>query len=179
MPTWYDLVFDIPGDRSFTYRADEKGLAGIGKRAMVPFGRRGADSLGFIVGERDELPAGLGESAVKAIRRVVDSAPVFDRDDIDLAGWIADFYLCGRGQALAAMIPSGRRSGEYPQLGDDASGFSGPPLSLSAEQESALKAILEADTGPESGKTGKRAPMFYLYGITGSGKTEVFLRAAA
>ncbi|MCL2610035.1 MAG: primosomal protein N', partial [Treponema sp.] len=41
------------------------------------------------------------------------------------------------------------------------------------------KAILEADTGPESGKTGKRAPMFYLYGITGSGKTEVFLRAAA
>ena len=188
---WLDLVFDIPANRAFTYRADEKGEAAVGRRAMAPFGRGGKDTLGFIVAERDALPDGLGESAVKPIRRVVDAQPVFDERDVELARWVSAYYLCGIGQAVSAMIPSGRRAAPFPSLGGDAGDFADAPLSLSPEQQAALDAIAaERETGePQKNAAGSGAapgvppplpppPMFYLYGITGSGKTEVFLRAA-
>jgi primosomal protein N' len=63
-PRWFDLVFDIPARQAFSYRADEKGDAAVGKRAMVPFGKRGHDTLGFIIAERDKAPEGLSESAI-------------------------------------------------------------------------------------------------------------------
>jgi len=183
---WLDLVFDIPTNQAFTYRADEKGEAAIGKRAMVPFGRGGKDSLGFIIAERDALPEGLNESMVKPIRRVVDAQPVFDERDIALARWISAYYLCGIGQAVSAMIPSGRRIAPYPSLSGDTDDFATAPLSLSPQQQAALDAIIANDTRGIPPPPIITAPMassapplmFYLYGITGSGKTEVFLRAA-
>ena len=54
---YFDIVFDIPADQSFTYRIDDKNEAAAGKRAMVPFGRR--DCLGYIIAERNELPCGV------------------------------------------------------------------------------------------------------------------------
>jgi primosomal protein N' (replication factor Y) len=171
---YLDLVFDIPSTQVFTYRRQEE-KAGTkasakeavpGKRAMVPFGSR--DMLGYIIGERESLPEGIKAGSVKALRRVVDEEPLFEERDLDLARWIAGYYFCGLGQALSAMIPSGKRAGSYPTLGgtEEISGFS---LELSGEQQKALDAIIApAD----------EAPIFYLYGITGSGKTEVFLRAA-
>ena len=182
---WLDLVFDIPASQAFTYRADAKGEAAVGKRAMVPFGRGGRDTLGFIVGERDSVPDGLDESAIKPIRRVVDKEPIFDGADVDLARWIAAYYLCGIGQAVAAMIPSGRRASGSPLLDDDDGFFAENSLALSTQQQAALAAILsgadrdlENEAGAGAGDKSPPPPMFYLYGITGSGKTEVFLRAA-
>ncbi|MDR2134902.1 MAG: primosomal protein N', partial [Treponema sp.] len=197
---YLDLVFDIPAPRSFTYRPDPKGEAAVGKRAMVPFGKRGRDSLAYIAGERDSPPEGVKESEIRAIRRVVDREAVFDARDIGIARWISAYYLCGLGQALAAMIPSGRRAASFPSLPDDLEEIAAAPLELSGEQENALEAITGGETPeapPENGAAESSSlaaprpaggedspsslpspPMFYLYGITGSGKTEVFLRAA-
>ena len=179
MAVYYDLVFDIPSDQSFTYRIDDKNEASAGKRAMVPFGRR--DCLGYIIAERDELPQGVNDDTVKKIRRVVDSETLFDIKDIEIARWMAGYYLCGTGQALSAMIPSGRKM-IYQTLPDSPDEEAQGSLSISDEQASALNAItfgfspapfpLHKTEGPAS------PSMFYLYGITGSGKTEVFLRAA-
>ena len=169
MPSpYFEIVFDIPGNQAFTYRAGEKGEAGQGKRAMVSFGKRKRDCLGYIIGERDTLPSGLKGSSVKPIRRLVDKQPVFDENDLALARWISDFYICGIGQALSTMLPSGRRLTEYSTLAGEIEEVTDSSLALSAEQQSALDAIVNPST----------EKMFYLYGITGSGKTEVFLRAA-
>ncbi|MDR0455416.1 MAG: primosomal protein N' [Treponema sp.] len=167
---WFDLVFDIPAHQAFSYRADEKGEAAVGKRAMVPFGNRGRDSLGYIIAERDAPPADLSESAIKSIRRVVDAEPLFDEQDIDLARWLAAYYLCGIGQAIAAMIPSGRRMVSFDSFFGGSDDIAAEALRLSAEQQTALDVILRDSPATP--------PLFYLYGITGSGKTEVFLRAA-
>jgi primosomal protein N' (replication factor Y) len=165
---YYDLVFNIPQERLFCYRPDEKGEAAIGKRAMVPFGSR--DCLGFVVAGRDSPPEGFAESSIKPIRRLVDKEPVFDQRDLELAKWVAGYYFCSLGEALSTMIPSGRRAGDYPGLaaGEEISSSS---LELSAEQKATLDALL-APRPPD------QHSLFYLYGITGSGKTEVFLRAA-
>ncbi|MDR1575785.1 MAG: primosomal protein N' [Treponema sp.] len=188
---YFDLVFDIPADQMFTYRADErtgaKTEAAVGKRVMVPFGRGRRDALGYIVAERESPPEGVAEAAVKTIRRVVDKEPVFDSRDIGIARWMAAYYLCGTGQALAAMIPSGRRMISYPALPADSEDLAAAPLDLSGEQQAALDAICAGVPAPprraEKAASGAvqsaGAPaMFYLYGITGSGKTEVFLRSA-
>jgi primosomal protein N' (replication factor Y) len=183
---YFDLVFDIPATETFTYRGDEKGEAARGKRVMVPFGSRGRDTLGYVVAERENPPADLEAAAIKSIRRVVDLEPVFDSRDIDIARWMAAYYLCGTGQALAAMIPSGKRIPSGPVLPDDGEEPAATALSLSVEQQAALDAITRQAEFPAAGegsncRAGPRPPpppMFYLYGITGSGKTEVFLRAA-
>ena len=168
---YFDLVFDIPSDRVFSYRMDEKGEAAPGKRAMVPFGKR--DCLGYIIAGHRELPKGIKETSIKSIRRVVDREPIFEGPDLNLAEWIAGYYFCGLGEALAAMIPSGKRAGDYPALAESEE-ITGPPLSLSPEQEEAIVTITKGNAGDE-----KKSPsLFYLFGITGSGKTEVFLRAA-
>ena len=141
----------------------------MGKRAMVPFG--GRDCLGFIIGIQDTPPQGVAIDAIKPIRRVVDREPVFDDRDLELAKWVAGYYFCGTGEALAAMIPSGKRAGDYPALAGDED-ITEAALELSEEQQRALDSIIPP------GKAFDPSLMFYLYGITGSGKTEVFLRAA-
>ena len=167
-----DLVFDLPLREHpvFAYRMDPKGEAAVGKRVMAPFGRR--EMTGYVIGERPEPPPGVAESAIKAVRRVVDAEPIFDGEDIDLARWMAGYYLCGPGEALAAMIPSGRRAGGYSAFSGESDEIASAPLVLSEEQERALAAI----TG--SGASAEKPRPFYLFGITGSGKTEVFLRSA-
>jgi primosomal protein N' (replication factor Y) len=176
--SYFDLVFDIPSCQTFTYKIDEKAEAGPGRRAMVPFGKR--ENLGYIISAREELPKDLPKDSIKAIRRVVDKEPVFDKQDLDLAEWIASYYFCSLGQALAAMIPSGKRTGDYPALGG-ADEMAEAALDLSKEQQHAIEAItqasLQAKKSPAE-KNGDKSPAFYLFGITGSGKTEVFLRAA-
>ncbi|MDR2785986.1 MAG: primosomal protein N' [Treponema sp.] len=176
-----DVVFDLPLKDTFSYRKDEKGEAVPGKRVMVPFGRR--ESLGYVVAERETPPEGIGESAIKTVRRVVDREPIFGGDNIALARWIAGYYFCGTGEALAAMIPSGRRSGASSVIADDAGEIAASGLVLSGEQRRALEAIIAppvtASSCPDKNGTGiNERRLFYLYGITGSGKTEVFLQAA-
>lgn len=167
MTPFFDLAFDIPANRTFTYRADEKSEAAVGKRVRAAFGNRGSDTLGYIIAERETLPSGLKESVIKPIRKVIDAEPIFDERDIDLARWIAAYYLCSIGQAISAMIPSGRRMTAPVTIADDADISVSSP-ELSSEQQTALDSILNSESNP----------MFYLYGITGSGKTEVFLRTA-
>ena len=105
---YFELVFNIPSDKVFSYAKDAKGEAAFGKRAMVPFGRR--DCLGYVIGQKETPPIGMSESSIKPIRRVVDKEPVFDNRDLELAKWMAGYYFCGLGQTLSAMIPSGKRA---------------------------------------------------------------------
>jgi len=187
---YLDLVFDVPLQQRFTYAQDEKGEAALGKRVMAPFGRR--ELLGYVIGEREEAPEGVAPEAIKKIRRVVDKEAIFGTEEIELALWMASYYLCGTGEALATMIPSGRRETGSESLLDEEVQIAETALALSDEQRHALEAILgttaagdttEAATklqpGPKPEQASPQRPsMFYLYGITGSGKTEVFLRAA-
>jgi primosomal protein N' (replication factor Y) len=168
---YLDIVFDIPLNQTFTYRKDDKGEAAPGKRVMAPFGKR--ETMGYVIGGRESPPEGMDASKIKAVRRVVDKEPIFGEEDLALARWISGYYLCGPGEALAAMIPSGRRATGAASFPDEVEDMAGKALELSDEQRRALEAL----TAPAS-TSDTAAARFYLYGITGSGKTEVFLRAA-
>ena len=167
---YLDVVLNVPINRSFTYSytPGEKEKAEIGKRVEVPFGNR--KLTGFITGICDTAPDDVPKEKIRAVRRIVDDEPLLTSELFSLAKWMADYYLCPLGEIVSAMIPSGRReagSGGF-SFADDIP--SGEAHDLSDEQKRAVSDIL-------SGKT-KHARFHYVYGSTGSGKTEVFLRVA-
>ncbi len=156
----YPLVTARALARPFTYLADglEKGSV-----VTVPFGR--AHRRGVVVDLGDEAPA---EVEPVAVDRVLGAIPP---QLVDLALWIADYYGSTPARALALVAPVTRaRRGE---LRPPAAGLAAEaaPETLTQEQTAALERITTALDG--DGGT------FLLYGATGSGKTEVYLRACA
>jgi primosomal protein N' (replication factor Y) len=158
-----EVACNVPVDRVFTYRAPDAGEVPVGSRVMVPFGRRSV--TGFVVGHRDEPPVGLDR--IKAITRVVNKEPLFDRGYLELADWVRRMYFASLGETLSAMVPGGRRETSLPSLGGDEVAPAAVDLELSDEQSAALHTIFAGESG-----------LYYVHGITGSGKTEVFLQAA-
>ncbi|MBN2659513.1 MAG: primosomal protein N' [Spirochaetales bacterium] len=157
-----EVVFNTPVNNSFTYIWKGEGEANIGCRITAPFGRR--TLTGWIIGLPEAAPAGF---ELKEIERVVDSEPLFDEDLLELARWLASLSLCSLGEALSVMLPGGRQEKDIPALGLEDPVDSSGAISLSGEQQNALD---------EMGR--QKGGFYYLYGITGSGKTEVFLQAA-
>ncbi|MDR2521175.1 MAG: primosomal protein N', partial [Spirochaetaceae bacterium] len=186
--TFLELLFDLPLGQSWSYRAPEPPAASaqsplVGKRALAPFGRR--ELTGYIVGEHDSPPDGLEPEKIRPVKRIIDKEPLFGEEEIANARWMSDYYFCARGEALAAMVPSSRRPGAFASFTEDDLDLhpAGGELALSDEQRAALSRIEQALRGA-AGENAARGgglsyPSFYLYGITGSGKTEVFLRAAS
>ena len=155
----YPLVTARALARPFTYLADglEKGSV-----VSVPFGR--AHRRGVVVGLEDEAPPEVEPVAVERVLGSVSPALV------DLALWLADYYGSTPARALALVAPESRarRKGARRREGPKALPAEAAPESLTEEQEAALGRIVGA-----LGSGGS----FLLYGATGSGKTEVYLRA--
>jgi primosomal protein N' (replication factor Y) len=168
MAEFLEVLFDVPRLGPLSYRNDESRSGCLGRRVLAPFGRR--EATGFVVGESESCA--LSADKLKRITRTLDAEPLFDARSVELARWLAGMYFCGHGEALSAMLPSSRSRArgaadrgaviEVEEFEIDDS-----PLTLSGEQSAALERITRDKSGME-----------YLYGLTGTGKTEVFLQAA-
>jgi len=104
-----DVVFDRPLDHAYTYAVPaaltEK--IGVGKRVEVPFGKGGKATAGFCVRVSDRAP-NFGYE-IKDVSRVLDDERTVDEHVMKLTRWMADYYLCGWGQVLHAVVPAGVR----------------------------------------------------------------------
>lgn len=107
-PLFVDVVFDRPLDQAFTYSVpdDLKPQVAIGKRVEAPFGRGDKRTPGFCVRVTTHPPL---HPQVKAITRVLDAQALVDEHLMKLTRWMADYYLCGWGQVLHAVVPAGVR----------------------------------------------------------------------
>lgn len=162
------VAVPVPLDRVFTYRVPlEMESVRLGARVIVPFGRR--TLRGVVVDTSAKLE---GDHALRDITKLVDAEPLFDPDYLRLADWVSRQYVAGLGETLQAMLPGAQRAREVADsIGDEP--LAAAELELSDEQQTAVAALVAEPAG------GAAPPAwFYLYGITGSGKTEVFLRAA-
>jgi primosomal protein N' (replication factor Y) len=106
-----EIVFDRPLDHAYTYAvpAHLRDVVGIGKRVLAPFGRGDRQTAGFCVGVTANRPG----REVKQLLQVLDDEPLLTPQLLQLTRWMADYYLCGWGQVLNAVVPAGvkRRSG--------------------------------------------------------------------
>ena len=102
-----EIVFDRPMDHAYTYAVPDRLAAhvAVGKRVEAPFGKGDRGTPGFCVRVASEAPT----RAVKAITRVLDDEALVDDHLMKLTRWMADYYLCGWGQVLHAVVPAGVR----------------------------------------------------------------------
>ncbi len=197
------VIIDISAeqvDRAFTYRIPDELSERImpGVRVQVPFGNAKKAKTGFVIGLTDE--AEFDESRIKPILSLLPKALDTNADLIGLAAFMAAEYGCTMNQALKAVLPvkkavgKNRRrkdpvaeiqslSGQETQAGQETGsadapgafsegeGLSGkagaatvPDEALNPDQAAACAAILRETERPT-----------LLYGITGSGKTRVYI----
>jgi primosomal protein N' (replication factor Y) len=177
----------------FDYRLPpelEGGAVGVGSMLVVPFGRR--EVLGVVTGlsERSEVAE---EKLLEPLRALELGVPV---DLVALAEWLAVEYCSTVARALRLVLPAGatgkgpagigvrkRRARAVARPRHEPVGrLHSQPPPLTDDQRQALEAIEQRLASPAGGRAGGRAPQpppLLLHGITGSGKTEVYLGAAA
>ena len=175
---YLEIILNLPINQGFTYSytppEDEKPelVPAIGKRAEIMFGNKKTE--GFIIGISDKLPQNLGfdPAKIRPIRRIIDKEALFGSELIEIARWISRYYLCTLGEAVFSMIPSGRRETSAGGFGFEEEISESKKNVLSDEQKKCVKDIL-SDAAIHNIKL-----YHYIYGPTGTGKTEVFLTLA-
>jgi len=160
----------------FDYRLSGElaGEVGLGSLLVVPFGRR--QLLGVVTGLAESSE--IGEERLLEPVRLLE--PGLPPELLALAEWIAAEYCSTLARALALVLPpgaarrlSGRRRRAVARPGHRAVGISRPaPPELTGEQRAVLETLLEAQR-----LGGARSLL--LHGVTGSGKTEIYLRCAS
>lgn len=186
------IALDVPLPGLFDYRVDRPVL--IGQRVIVPFGPR--QLVGIVVAIVDQ-PAVAPEQC-KDVLMVLDDLPPMPPEWMRLMDFAARYYQRPLGEVMMpALPPPLRKAAAY--TGKRAGG--GPVLRLErrlAKQRAKLPAP-QAPQAPES-NTGRQSMtprlnpeqshavesiaavqghgVVLLHGVTGSGKTEVYLHAA-
>ena len=175
MPLYADVIVNISVtdlDRSFQYRIpaelEEKIKPGV--RVDIPFGARTLS--GFVVGISSE--AAVGEEKIRSLTGLSAKSVGLEDRSMALAAWMHERYGCTMNQAILTVLPvkkvtkkgTGRVSAvPLSDLEPDT-----PPV-LNEEQTAAVREILEEMDGADRPNL--------LFGVTGSGKTEVYMALIA
>ncbi len=140
-----------------------------GVRILVPFGTRTLTGILVSVENESSVPY----EKLKAALEILDVEPMLPPDVYKLCNWAADYYHYALGEVLSAAMPAllrkGKAIGEV-VLPDSGHSSSDQQPVLNQAQQQAVSAICAAK---------KSFTAFLLDGVTGSGKTEVYLRTMA
>ncbi|WP_374582611.1 primosomal protein N' [Pseudoduganella sp.] len=171
------IALDTPLNAVFDYRWDtaQTGRPHVGQLAMVPFGPR--EVVGLIVDILDETD--VPEEKLKDALAVRSQLAPLSPQWLALAGFAAEYYQRPLGEVALPGLPKNlrvvatvaldraiKKLGKM-ELPHDPAPVAAPPLN--AGQQAAADAIAGA----------RGFAPFLLYGVTGSGKTEVYLQACA
>lgn len=174
------VAIPLPVQDPFTYvwANGHASAAKAGSRVVVPF--RNREIQGYIVG--------FGQTheteRLKPIKELIDHDPVLDVCMLELTRWISQYYFSSWGEAIENALPKMIKAGKGPETfsrgkipagvtsasassGEERAAFE---IRLTQEQEEAL-ARIEASLD----KAGSE--VILLHGVTGSGKTEIYIRA--
>ena len=176
MTHWLAVAVPTPAHSGLgeplTYRADAALPAGSIVR--VPLGAR--EVLGVVWGAAPPPSADLAPQ-VRAIAGAFEGLPPLSADWLGLIGFTARYYQRALGEVALAALPPQLRTLTGVQLARRLKRLSGaaPDASVDpardrvlTDEQAAALARIEGGGGP-----------FLLFGATGSGKTEVYLRATA
>jgi primosomal protein N' (replication factor Y) (superfamily II helicase) len=98
VPAFCDVALPVPLDRAFTYALAEA-VPPVGGRVLVPF--RGEKLAGVVVRVHDDPPP----VEAKPILVILDEEPILSPQLLELAQWVAQYYLAPVGEVLRAMLP--------------------------------------------------------------------------
>lgn len=170
-PRIVQVALSVPLRRLFDYTVPEEynDAPYRGKRVKVPFGKQ--EKIGLVIQECEQSDIPVAQ--LKPIHAVLDEQPLFPEVSLQFIEKLARYYHHPIGEVAFTGLPQRIRQGKEPNakippLLDHYVSQQGP-LNLNDDQATALAGISE--------KLGTFHP-FLLEGITGSGKTEVYLQVA-
>ncbi len=164
------VALDVPRPTLFDYLDCGTPPAMPGDRVLVPFGAR--EQVGVVV-ERAAKSA-VPDARLRRIVRVLDDAPRLPSDWLELMRFLASYYQRPLGETVVGALPPRLRSARAlphaPQVPACASPCFVPTHAPNVGQACAIEAIAAAFG---------TFRVFLLHGVTGSGKTEVYLHLVA
>lgn len=175
-PFWLHVALDVPLDGVFDYQHHEPVL--VGQRVIVQFGRRQMIGVVVALPEQPSYPP----EQVKAIEQVLDDLPPFPADWLRMARFASTYYHRPLGEVMMPALPGPlRKPSAY--LGKRSAG--GPVLRMAKRKEKKVEPV-DSDVLPvlnakqqaavDGIVAAKPGSCLLLHGVTGSGKTEVYMR---
>jgi primosomal protein N' (replication factor Y) (superfamily II helicase) len=101
-PPYCNVALPVPLRTTFTYAVPEtlQGTVQPGSRVLVPFRKKAM--VGVVVELAESAPEG---TKIREITRALDFVPALTPKLIELAHWIAGYYLAPVGEVFRAMLP--------------------------------------------------------------------------
>ena len=170
------VAVDIPGLPPLSYKVPTGQEPSVGMRCVVPVGRR--ELVGMIVEKSSDCE--FDSSKTKPYRQLLSEVSPVNDEWLAMTRFAAEYYQHGWGEVAMANLPSFFRAKPRPQYLKSLERLRAPkrmkavdkgdvPPILNDEQQTAVNAVV-AHEGFGT---------FVLHGVTGSGKTEVYLHIMA
>ena len=153
-------------DKPFDYLVSDNITNAVipGKRVIVPFGRGDKKAEGIVL----SIESNSVYDNLKTIDSVLDEEPVIDDENIKLALWMSDRFFCCIYDALRVMLPAKMDFKRKTKSREKSINVIKDTV-LTNEQLAVFEKILPliSSKSPEAA---------LLYGVTGSGKTQVYIK---
>jgi len=161
---FYNVAIAIPLRQAFTYHSNQQVVPGT--RVAVKFGA--TNKLGIVIEAVSNT-----DIKTKPIHIVLDDLPVFSKTELKILKWASDYYLHPIGEVISSFLPTNLRQVKN-TLDTSVMNSSKKTLpknlkfekNLNSQQVNAVKFLNSL----------KGFMPTLLYGVTGSGKTEVYIR---
>ena len=164
---YYDIAVGLPLRQCFTYKS--KDVITKGKRVIVPFGSK---SIIGIVIKKIAKPKSL--KGLKEIISITDEHSCFNGSIFETITWASDYYHHPIGEVFFSFMPTLLRKQNDKIIFDL---YDNTEYKLN-EEDKKLKLTKEQKINlSKLNKVEKFSPSL-IYGVTGSGKTEIYLQLA-
>ncbi len=157
-----ELAIFVPLNRTFDYIStyDVK----VGMRVQTTFRNRKVVGIVIAIKTKSNI------KKLKTIEKVLDDNPILDKNILNLLFWVANYYHHPIGEVISTAIVKNLRAGKEAIIKNDKyepKKIIEPKFKITDEQKKCIEQILKSIDNYKA---------FLLYGVTGSGKTEVYLR---
>ena len=139
--TAIDVAIPLHLDSTYHYLVPPELLSeiAVGKRVLVPFGRRRL--IGIILGQIESA------EELKPVLQLLDPEPLLSPDELEFLRWASSYYLHPLGEVIRAALPAGLLT--PPRSGDDNS--STPDHRLAIQREPFFRVNSASEAHPRMG----------------------------
>lgn len=157
------VALNVPLYQTFYYKADQTCQPGV--RVKVPFGKR--ELVGVVLACSTTKPAVNYE--IKSIVEVLDEVPLLPKTMLNLVSWVSDYYQAPIGEVAVGTLPKNLRQKRLKKAKN---------TDVLIQAEGKISKVLnpQQQTAVECMVANSDFQVFVLQGVTGSGKTEVYLQ---
>ena len=160
----------INNNQVFSYIAPPKTNLKPGQEVLVPLKNRQVRAVVVKVEDiksAKQLPC--PQKYLKKIEQIVDDQPVLTKIQLDLAEWMADYYYASLGLVIKTMLWPRLKRLKKDTATNQSQALAKFP-ELTTQQKKAYQPI-------EKTIKEQKYQSFLLHGVTGSGKTEIYMEA--